>query len=336
MLIGFQTSRPFWRRRRRRAAGERGAWRPTSAPPQELGGWRRPPPAARSAAPPGNARPAVVSAASAPPVGTPARAPAAAEIVLEHARPRDPVDAPSRDQRQLVEQLRPACQALSAAASAGAGRRRRLILVTSPAAGEGKSLTAVGLALGLCRVARRPVLLVDGDGHTAGAAGLLGWPPAPGLWDALAGEVALDGLIGHSGLDDLWFLPPGRRLAATPEVAACQRLPGVMRALLLREPSGLVVIDGPPLLSGVAAAALAACAGQVVLMVAAGRTSRQAIAESLTRLGERDHLYAVFARAHAATSRADGMHAAAERADVDPAARCAGRQGRCRGGGGSR
>ena len=316
MLIGFQTSRPFWRRRRRRSAGERGAWRPASAPPQELGGWRRPPPAARSAAPPGNARPAVVSAASAPPVGTPARAPAAAEIVLEHARPRDPADAPRRDQRRLVEQLRPACQALSAAACAGAGRRRRLILVTSPAAGEGKSLTAVGLALGLCRVARRPVLLVDGDGHTAGAAGLLGWPPAPGLWDALAGEVALDGLIGHSGLDDLWFLPPGRRLAATPEVAACQRLPGVMRALLLREPSGLVVIDGPPLLSDLAAPALAACAGQVVLMVAAGRTSQQAIDDSLRRLGVRDNLFAVFARcapsarhAHAATGRADGARA---------------------------
>ena len=54
------------------------------------------------------------------------------------------------------------------------------------------------------------------------------------------------------------------------------------------------VLAGPA--TGVAAAALAACAGQVVLMVAAGCTSQRAIDDSLKRLGERDNLYAVFAR----------------------------------------
>ena len=309
MLIGFQNSRPFWRRRRRRSAGARGTGRAAPATPPEVGAWRRPPQAA-AAARPGNARPAVVSAATGAPARAPATAPAAAEIVVEQARPKVTDGIPNRDQCQLVEQLRPACQALSAAAfAATAGRRARLILVTSPSAGEGKSLTAVTLALGLCRMAGRPVLLVDGDGRTAGASGALGWPPEPGLWDALAGDVALEGLIGHTGLDDLWFLPPGRPLAATPELEASRRLPEVMRALLVREPSGLVVIDGPPLLAGVAAAALAACAGQVVLMVAAGRTSQQAIDDSLRRLGERGNLYAVFARrARAATGRTDSTH----------------------------
>jgi hypothetical protein len=44
-------------------------------------------------------------------------------------------------------------------------------------------------------------------------------------------------------------------------------------------------------------------------MVAAGRSSERAIANSLMRLGARDHLYAVFARAQAATARAAGMPA---------------------------
>jgi alkanesulfonate monooxygenase SsuD/methylene tetrahydromethanopterin reductase-like flavin-dependent oxidoreductase (luciferase family) len=44
-----------------------------------------------------------------------------------------------------------------------------------------------------------------------------------------------------------------------------------------------VVIDGPPVLAGTAGAALAAFAGQVVLVVAAGQTSQEAIDASLRR-----------------------------------------------------
>jgi len=249
-----------------------------------------------------------VSGATAPPVSTPPPL-SATGIVLEPAPRKGGSGDPSFDRRPLIEQLRPACQALSTAAFAASRRRARLILVTSPAAEEGKSLTAVHLALGLCRVTDRPVLLVDGDGRTAGAARSLRWPPEPGLWDVLAGDLPLEGLIGHTGLDDLWFLPPGRRLGATPEIEACQRLPAVMRALLLREPSGLVVIDGPPLLAGVAAAALAACAGQVVLMVAAGCTSQQAIDDSWRLRGQRDHLNAVFARPEPAATGPDARPA---------------------------
>ena len=292
MLIGFPSSRPFWWRRRRRTTGARGL-RPAAAA-SELGAWRGPPPA-KAAARRGNARPAVARAALEAPAGAPPAAPAAAEIVLEPARPKVADGNLGHAPGQLLERLRPACQALAAAAfaAAGAGPRERLILVTSPAAGAAQSLTALELALGLCR-SGRPVLLVDADGHSAGAARRLGWPPQPGLWDALAGAVALEGLIGHSGLDDLWFLPPGRPRAATPALLASRRLPELMRALLARAPSGLVVIDGPPLLAGIAAPALAACAGQVVLMIAAGRTSQQAIDDSLKRLGARRHLYAVF------------------------------------------
>lgn len=46
---------------------------------------------------------------------------------------------------------------------------------------------------------------------------------------------------------------------------------------LLATPERLVVIDGPPLLAGPEARVLAALAGQVVLVVEAGRTSLGAI-----------------------------------------------------------
>ena len=89
----------------------------------------------------------------------------------------------------------------------GAGRRDRVILVTSPNSGEGKSFTAVNLALALAH-GDRAVLLIDGDPRTAGSTRALGLVPEPGLTDALAG-AALDGLVHPTGLDHLWFMAPG-------------------------------------------------------------------------------------------------------------------------------
>jgi Mrp family chromosome partitioning ATPase len=232
-----------------------------------------------------------------PAVAAPADAGAAAEIVLEQVPPAAGSIDLANGAPSLIAQLRPACLALSATAfAATAGRRDRLILVSSPSAGEGKSLTALHLALALSPQEGRPVLLVDGDPRTAGSSKALAWPPEPGLSDALAGAVGLEEVIGHTGLDNLSFLPPGSQLAALPGLLAGRQLAEMMRALLARQPAGLVVIDAPPLLSGIAAAALAAYAGQVLLLVRAGSTSQQALDESLRRLGERANLHCIFVR----------------------------------------
>jgi protein-tyrosine kinase len=196
----------------------------------------------------------------------------------------------------LFEQLRPVAGALVAQASApGAGRRDRMILVTSPNSGEGKSFTAVNLALALAH-GGRAVLLIDGDPRTAGSTRALGLVPEPGLADALAG-AALDGLVHPTGLDHLWFMAPGRPHAALTRMLASRRTAQLVRDLLAQEPHGLAVVDGPPLLSGAAGAALAMFAGQVVLVAAAGRTAEPALAASVKRLGERRNVGFVLTRA---------------------------------------
>jgi protein-tyrosine kinase len=290
MIFGPRSS---WRFGRRSRALRRAATRFAAA---EVGAWRRPPRGAASARL-GHARATVLAAAREQPSEARA-ANRAAEVVLEQAQlARAGVDLPCTGP-SLVEQLEPACRAISATAFAPAARRRgRLILVTSPSGEEGKSLTAVHLALALSRQGPgRPVLLVDGDPDTATAAQILAWPPQPGLSDVLAGDARLADVIGDTGCAQLSILPPGRPLATLSGLLASHRLAEVIRALLLRQPSGLVVIDGPPLLAGVAAAALAAYAEQVVLLIAAGRTSRRALDEGLRRLGDRDNLHCIFAR----------------------------------------
>ena len=78
---------------------------------------------------------------------------------------------------------------------------------------------------------------------------------------------------------------------------ASRRTAQLVRNLLAQEPHGLAVVDGPPLLSGAAGAALAMFAGQVVLVAAAGRTAEPALAASVKRLGERRNVGFVLTRA---------------------------------------
>ena len=286
--------RSTWRFGRRSRALRRAAMRLAAA---EAGAWRRQPQDA-AATRLGHARATVVAAASEQPFGARVAHPAAAEVVLEEAPlARADTDRPCAGPR-LFEQLQPVCRAIDATAFAPQARRRdRLVVVTSPAGEEGKSRTAVHLALALSRQGPgRPVLLVDGDPDAATTAQILAWPRQPGLSDVLAGDARLAEVIGDTGCANLSILPPGRPLARLSVLLANRRLAEVIRALLLRQPSGLVVIDGPPLLAGVAAAALAAYAGQMVLLIAAGQTSRRALDEGLRRLGDRDNLYCLFAR----------------------------------------
>ncbi|HEX5795152.1 MAG TPA: hypothetical protein VFY19_04875 [Geminicoccaceae bacterium] len=198
----------------------------------------------------------------------------------------------------LLEQLRPVAGALVAQATApGAGPRDRLVLVTSANPGEGTSFTAVSLALALAQDHGRAVLLVDADPRSAGSTRALGLLPEPGLTDALGAGAALDGLVHCTGLDHLCFMAPGRPHATLTRMLASRRMARLVRELLAREPQGLVVVDGPPLLGGAAGAALAMFAGQVVLVAAIGRTPEQAVATSLMRLGERRNVGLVLTRA---------------------------------------
>jgi protein-tyrosine kinase len=287
VIIGFHHRRSPTRRKSRSATSEH-ADRRLAARGVDPGAWRAPP----------AATPAAEEATAADEAQNPVEiemVPVDATVDRQWLAAAGYLD-PASGRPALLEQLRPIGRALTAQAFAPeAGRRDRLILISSAGAGEGKSFTAVNLALALAQEDGQAVSLIDGDPRTAGSARALGLQPEPGLTDALQG-AALGPLVGATGLDGFWFLAPGRPWAAMTPALASRRMAELVRELLAREPRGLVVIDGPPLLAGTAGAALALFAGQVVLVIAAGRTSEQAIDASLERLGEREKVRFVLNR----------------------------------------
>ena len=204
-------------------------------------------------------------------------------------------DPRSPDSRSVDELNRMAGPLVRQAFAAHAGRRDRIVLITSAGPAEGRSFIAISLALGLAR--ERPVLLVDADPGAAGTSARFNLAAPKGLSEALADPtLGPDRLIARTELDRLALLGPGAPRSDLLRLIASRRMVQLLHDLLGEEPDRVVLIDGPPLCRP-EAQALALFAGQVVLVVAAGKTPRSAVESAFERLGERPNVNLLLNRA---------------------------------------
>jgi protein-tyrosine kinase len=161
----------------------------------------------------------------------------------------------------------------------GGAAPSKLFMVTSALPGEGKSFTALNLALGIARSADERVLLVDADGKAGSLSDLLlPGTEMPGLVDLAADRcIKQSDLILRTDVDNLCFLPFGK-------CAANENAFGRLAELtedLGRRADRLVVLDVPPCLSTSRPHLLAPVVGQAVLVVAAGSTQQNDIEAAL-------------------------------------------------------
>src|SRR3569623_1228254 len=138
---------------------------------------------------------------------------------------------------------------------------RNLLMVTSARPNEGKTFTAINLALSIALERDRTVLLVDADVARPSVARMLDFPGTAGLVDYLADS--------------------GRRLA---DLLASEAMQQLAQELADRYSDRVVVFDSPPLLATTEAAVLAGLMGQVVMVVEAGKTKRDEVKEALALL----------------------------------------------------
>lgn len=166
-------------------------------------------------------------------------------------------------------------------AAAGVGRDHRILLVTSAVPEEGKSTTAVNLALAFAE-AHTSVLLVDADLRRPRLHQLLDVPRGPGLTDALgappdfSGLTVLDTPCGRLGL-----LPAGTQSESPGEILSRTQLGGVLRKLA---ETRLVIVDAPPMLPVADAALLAAHADAVVVTVDPARSDHRILEQLRARI----------------------------------------------------
>jgi Mrp family chromosome partitioning ATPase len=211
--------------------------------------------------------------------------------------PRDPAAPLAKIFREIVAPL------LERACAPEALPNNRMVLITSPGQGEGKTFTALNLALSLVQDPDRDVLLIDANSPHPGVAALLGLAPSGGLADLL-GEAgaSLDRTIVRTELRGLAVLGPGAPRDDLADLLAGPRMAGLLRALAERDPRRLIVFDGPCLSAGPEARILASLVGQT-LLVADRETPDEAIDAALVKLRRGTPLFLLRNRAGTVSDR---------------------------------
>ena len=177
------------------------------------------------------------------------------------------------------------------------GRTLQVIAVTSPAAGEGKTLTAINLAAALARGADDArVLLVDADLRRPAVAKQLAIDEfSQGLTEAVENAaITLDSVTQKLKPFNLSIVPAGLRKGAVHQILRSPRLDVVLAEA--RRRYDFIVLDTPPLLPVFDSALLANTVDGVLMVVAANQTPRKLLGEALNMLDPAKVLGIVFNR----------------------------------------
>ena len=160
-----------------------------------------------------------------------------------------------------------------------------LIMVTSALPGEGKSFTAVNLAMSLATELDYRVLLVDADVARPSLRRVFDLPAGPGLMDVLVKpELKMSDVLLRTNIDKLSLLLSGTPHARATELLASDAMTHLLEEMARRYPDRVIIFDSPPLLPTTEARVLATHMGQVVVVVQAERTLQSELQHALATI----------------------------------------------------
>ena len=158
-----------------------------------------------------------------------------------------------------------------------------MLTVSSPGAGDGKSLVCSNLALSFAEAGYRTVL-VDGDTRRGQLHAMFGANRRPGLLDLLGGDAPFEAVLRSTTHDRLTLIPCGTRRHRGPELLHSQAMSQFIAEL--RRRYDVVVVDSPPLGAGVDPFVLAAATQNMLIVLRTGATDRK-MAENKLKLLDR-------------------------------------------------
>ena len=162
-----------------------------------------------------------------------------------------------------------------------------MIMVTSSLPGEGKSFTAINLAISMATEMENTVLLVDADVTKSAILKYLGLQGGKGLLDVVMDpSIPLSDCLIKTDIAKLTVLPAGSNIAHSTELLASSAMRAFVQDIANRYPDRIVIFDCPPLLSTSEASVLASYMGQIVFVVEAERTPQEAVREALSHIAE--------------------------------------------------
>lgn len=151
----------------------------------------------------------------------------------------------------------------------------KTILITSANHYEGKTTTAINLALAMTDVPRYRTLLIDSDLRFPTVHDRLGLMQSPGLTEILEGKIGLNSEILDTEKENLKVITSGNLPSYPIELLESEKLKDLIKKI--KSEFDLILVDAPPLIPYSDASVLSSQVDGVLLVVASGRTRREDI-----------------------------------------------------------
>jgi len=153
------------------------------------------------------------------------------------------------------------------------GKPPRSFIITSSVHSEGKTVTALNLAVCFAQAVNKPkVLLVDADLRRGRVGKYLGVHQRSGLSEILRGETKLEDALYHLDIDNLTVLNAGSVPENPAELLASETMKDFLATARTR--FDFVLIDTPPIILVTDAGIIGAQAEGAFMVIQAGRTQR--------------------------------------------------------------
>ena len=156
------------------------------------------------------------------------------------------------------------------------------IMVTSSDMSEGKTVTAINLAVAIANEADYTVLLVDADLKRPSVHKYLGIEPEYGLSDYLLGKARLQDILIKTGIGKLVFLPAGKSTENTSESLSSERMKRLVKELKHRYKDRYLIFDSSPILVSADSIPLSSYMDGIVFVVQATRTTPKTASHALS------------------------------------------------------
>lgn len=154
---------------------------------------------------------------------------------------------------------------------------KNTLMVTSANPGEGKTLTAINLAISFSQQFSRTVLLVDGDIKKPSIHRYLGLDEGPGLSECILGKAEVADVLINPGMDRLVVLPGGHPRTNSSEMLGSPSMKTILKEIKERYPERFIIFDTAPVLTSADPMIFSGFMDAIIIVVEAEKTRQEDI-----------------------------------------------------------
>jgi capsular exopolysaccharide synthesis family protein len=164
------------------------------------------------------------------------------------------------------------------------------LAVTSPTGGNGKTVTAINLAISISKEVNQTVLLVDLDLRNPKIGKYFSTEELPGISDYLDGNCKISDILFNPDMERLVVLPGNKTYSNSSEMLSSPVMLGLVSELKNFYSSRIVIFDLPPILLCDDMLAFSPYVDSTILVAEEGKSKKEEVKRAYQMIDQRKYI----------------------------------------------